>query len=367
MTRGCAGTAALLLIMATRTARADGDLPSTGGGSAPTTPPAPSEAALVAPCGSAAHPGVVLRASGLDGALESKIGEQLRAALAGRGFELCAPNRADGAVAELDVSSGGASGVSLSLSVRDQVTDKRVARDLDLRGIPEDGRALVIAEAADELLRASWAELLVPDAPRPKREVPSEITRTLPALHEADDRSSAPTANNRAPLVEIGVDAAIEHYGSGHTQIGPELAAAVFPFPRLGAVARLGIRSAASSDTAAGSVDPSAIAGAFGVIAAVLPREGRLGLDGGAELFVTRVHYEATALPGAHAQSDSGTATHASVVARGWAVVAKPLRATVGISLGAPIHTVRAVAGATTIAAVSGVLLGGTLGLGGAW
>ena len=372
MRRGCAGTAAFLLIMATRMARADGDLPATGGGSAPTTPPAtsstpaPSQPAVVAPCGSPAHPGVVLRASGLDGALESKIAEQLRAALAGRGFELCAPSRADGAVAELDVS-GGASGVSLSLSVRDQVTDKRVARDLDLHGIPEDGRALVIAEAADELLRASWAELLVPDAPRPKRDVPSEITRTLPALHDAGDRSTAPVASERAPIVEIGVGAAFEHYGSGHTQLGPELAAGVFPFPRLGAVARLGIRSAASSDSAAGSVDPSAIAGAFGIMAAVLPREGRVGLDGGAELFVTRVHYEATALPGAHAQSDSGTALHASVVARGWAVVARPLRATLGLSLGAPIHTVRAVADATTIAAVSGVLLGGTLGLGGAW
>ena len=57
----------------------------------------------------------------------------------------------------------------------------------------------------------------------------------------------------------------------------------------------------------------------------------------------------------------------AFVVARGWAVVARPLRATLGLSLGAPIHTVRAVANETTIASVSGVLLGATLGLGGAW
>jgi hypothetical protein len=171
----------------------------------------------------------------------------------------------------------------------------------------------------------------------------------------------------RAPIVELGVAASVEHYGSGHTQLGPEISAGVFPLPRLGAVARLGIRSAAQAESASGSVDPSGVAGALAVLVAALPREGRVGLDGGAELFVTRVHYEATALPGAQAHSDSGTAVHASAVARGWAVVARPLRATLGLSLGAPIHTVRAVASDTTIASVSGVLLGATLGLGGAW
>ena len=367
MKRGCAGTVAMLVLVAARAARADGDLPAPGAATTQTgSPAAPS-------CGGAGHPGIVLRASGLDGDLEAKITGQLRAALAGRGFELCPADRSSGAVAELDVSNGGGGGggggqgVSLSLSVRDQVTDKRVSREIDLRGIPDDGRALVIAEAADELLRASWAELLVADAPRPRRDVPAEVTRTLPALQGDAERPSHPAPADRAPIVELGVDAAIEHYGSGHTQLGPEISAGVFPLSRLGAVARLGIRSASSADSASGSVDPSAIAGAFGVLVAAFPREGRLGLDGGAELFVTRVHYEATALPGAHAQSNSGTAVHAAVVTRGWAVVARPLRATIGLSLGAPVHTVRAVANDVTIASVSGVLIGATLGLGGAW
>jgi hypothetical protein len=344
MKSGGAVSLGLLLLVAPRVARADG-----------------------APCGGPGHPGIVLRGSGLDGVLEAKITSQLRAALAGRGFELCAAERADGAVAELDVSNGGGTGVSLSLSVRDEVTDKRVSRELDLRGIPDDGRALVIAEAADELLRASWAELLVPDAPRPKRDVPPEVTRTLPALQGDIDQPPLPATAPHAPVVELGLDAAFEHYGSGHTQVGPELSAGLFPFSRIGAVARLGIRSAASAASTSGTVDPSAVAGGLGWFVAALPREGSVGLEGGAELFVTHVHYAATAFPGARAQSESGTAVHASVVARGWAVIARPLRATAGLALGAPIHTVRAVANDTTIAAVSGVLLGATLGLGGAW
>jgi hypothetical protein len=306
---------------------------------------------------------VVLRADGIDEDLRAHVVEQLRVALAGRSLELCASDGDGGAVAELDVSNGGAAGVALSLSVRDQVTEKRVSREIDLRGIPADGRALAIAQAADELLRASWAELLVGDAPKPKREVPPEIRRALPAL----EIGPSPTLPAQAPLVELGVAAGVEHYGSGHTQLGPELSAGIFPFARVGAVARIGIRSAARAEAASGSVDPSGVAGALAVLVAALPREGRLGIDAGAELFVTRIHYEATALAGAQAQSESGTAIHASAVARGWAILARPLRATVGLALGAPIHTVRAVATDTTIASVSGVLIGANLGLGAVW
>lgn len=344
MKRGWASAVATILLSAARGAQAADD--------------------PVASCGGPGHPGIVLRTAGIDGALDAKIAEQLAVALAGRDFGLCSPENAEGAVAELDIGNGGAAGVSLSLSVRDQVTDKRVSRDIDLRRIPEDGRALVIAEAADELLRASWAELLVVDAPRPRRDVPPEVTRTLPAMQA---EMPPPPPMRRAPLVELEVAGAFEHYGSGHTQLGPDISAGVFPLARMGAVARLGIRSAARADSASGSVDPSGIAGALAVLFAALPREGMIGFDAGAELFVTRVHYEATALPGAQARSDAGTAVHASAVGRGWAVVARPLRATLGVALGAPLHTVRAVASGDTIASVSGVLLGANLGLGAAW
>jgi hypothetical protein len=361
--RRCAVIAVLLVFWARDATAADDP-------AAPRAAPAPAPAAVspAAPvaCGRPGHPGIVLRATGIGGELESKIVEQLKAALAGRSFDLCAPDETAGAVAELDISRGSASGVALSLSVRDEVTDKRISREIDLRGMPEDGRALVIAEAADELLRASWAELLVADAPKPKREVPAEITRALPALEPAP-APAPPTVAYRAPLWELGVAAAIEHYGSGHTQLGPDLSVGVFPLERVGAVARVGIRSAARAENAAGAVDPTGVAGALALLVAALPREGSVGVDGGAELFVTSVHYEATALPGSHARSDTGTAVHASAVAHGWAVLTRPLRATLAVSLGAPLHTVRAATGDGTIASVSGLLLGATLGLGAAW
>jgi hypothetical protein len=43
------------------------------------------------------------------------------------------------------------------------------------------------------------------------------------------------------------------------------------------------------------------------------------------------------------------------------------LRATVGLDLGAPIHTVRALAAESTVASIGGVLFGARVGIGGVW
>jgi hypothetical protein len=65
------------------------------------------------------------------------------------------------------------------------VTDKRVQRTLDLAGLPEDGFPLAVAASADELLRASWAELVLNDAPARAVPVPEPVERALaPTLHE---------------------------------------------------------------------------------------------------------------------------------------------------------------------------------------
>lgn len=61
----------------------------------------------------------------------------------------------------------------LALEVEDAVTVKKVVRNLDLQEIPEDSRALAIAIHIEELLRASWAEVLLQrQAPGEKRAPP---------------------------------------------------------------------------------------------------------------------------------------------------------------------------------------------------
>lgn len=65
----------------------------------------------------------------------------------------------------------------VALEVDDRLTNKRLARDVDLSSLPPDGHTLALAQAGDELLRASWAELSLgtPKEPPPPKtpEVPS--------------------------------------------------------------------------------------------------------------------------------------------------------------------------------------------------
>lgn len=67
--------------------------------------------------------------------------------------------RSEPALAVVRVEFRPGTAVSVSVDVRDAVTDKRIGRDLELESVPEDGRSLMIAATADELLDASWAEI----------------------------------------------------------------------------------------------------------------------------------------------------------------------------------------------------------------
>ncbi len=83
--------------------------------------------------------------------------------------------------------------VALTVEVHDAVTAKRVSRDVALEGVPRDGQPLTVALEADELLRASWAELELRTAPPPAVPAPPEVTRIV---HEA---LPVPAPGERAP------------------------------------------------------------------------------------------------------------------------------------------------------------------------
>ena len=88
--------------------------------------------------------------------------------LAGQGIAGCPedvhPSGAPLASLTIEIPSDDAGTATVEIEVRDAVTKKRVRRDLELSRIPEDGRAPAIAIEADELLRASWAEIALDTA-----------------------------------------------------------------------------------------------------------------------------------------------------------------------------------------------------------
>ncbi len=124
---------------------------------------------------------IVLTEDGLDPALFAEVRTDLATELAHRGIDVCAPDATTREPAALATLSSTDSTVVVELN--DRLTHKRVGRDLTLSRLPANGRALAIAIAIDELLRASWAELTL------RREEPGEASEpSVPRTSHFFDR-----------------------------------------------------------------------------------------------------------------------------------------------------------------------------------
>jgi hypothetical protein len=111
----------------------------------------------------------------VDPAFAGEIHTDLAAELGPRGLALCSAGSTTREAAALVQVSMSQSVVVIGLD--DHLTHKRVARDLALSTLPENGRALATAIAIDELLRASWAELTLQRETQAPREPPDEPVR----------------------------------------------------------------------------------------------------------------------------------------------------------------------------------------------
>ena len=310
-----------------------------------------------AACGRGGRPWVGVNASEeLARGLGSFV-ELLRAELASRGIDLCSsgdPERQP-PLAAIEVSSG-PDAVTLGVEVRDAVTAKHVSRDVALGDVPADSRPLMIAVAADELLRASWAELALRTAAPPARPVPIEVTRSVTDALE-------PPASPSSPRVLLGVDATLQHFGSGTTLYGADLRFAAWLTPRLTAGLRLGLRSGAAVAATDGDVQPSAwIAGAAAVVT-ITPPAYRWGIDAIGRFDVEHVSFVPTPRNAATGWSRSDYALLACLGPQAWLRVASTLR--IGAELAAilPLRPVDATDASIRVAGLSGAGWSADIGL----
>jgi hypothetical protein len=284
--------------------------------------------------------------------------EQLHTALALRRIELCDASIAttSTAVAEIALRSGDAGRVTIV--ALDAVTEKRVERDVDLSALPPDSRALALAASADELLRASWAELLLVHARALARPAPKEVREAV-----------APAAPPQAEpeRFEIGAGLSAEHYTGGYTALGPDVLVTVLPWERLGIEARFGFRSAFALGAPDGSVGATALVASLGARAALLPRAERFGVDLVLRGVLTHASFTATATGTVAASDGSGLAISGVGSAVTWMALVPRVRLFLEAGLGAPFQSVRAIDQGRPVAALSGLLAAGSLGLGGAW
>lgn len=166
-------------------------------------------------CGQSTRPYVELafEENGWDPKLQQSIRADLAAGLRTRGLLVCPPGQrgSEPPLASVQLSAASVSRVSVEIEVHDALTNKYVLREVDTRSLPGDARGLALATAAEELLRASWAELALEDARPPAREPPIEVVRAVhivPAPRRADN--------------VLGLRVAGEHHSGGQTMLGPE-------------------------------------------------------------------------------------------------------------------------------------------------
>jgi hypothetical protein len=324
-------------------------------------------------CGDPSRPWILVDfgVEPLRGIAASDVTAQLRAGLSKRGIDVCAgtapasrpedtftaPGRA-APMATLVFSPIDKDGVALSLQVSDAITAKRVLREIDLRTTPPDGRALVVAVEADELLRATWAELAMKDAPATRTEVPPSVRRAV-----ASSMTGASPGLSASSRGAIGIRGELERFTGGLTFFGGDVRTEYWFTSRWGATLSIGYRAASTVNSSLGEVSTDALHGGFGGLFAITPRDRHFGLDVVVSVDAFAMYFDPRAGPGAVATRASDWAVTAAAALAGWVVLASPVRAGWEAGAALPLRAVEATSSGGAVESTGGVGLRGAVDL----
>lgn len=303
---------------------------------------------------------VQLRADGWTAAQRQRVRLNLEHTFAAQGIDACfeakRPAEAkSSALATLNIHIGPESRASVEIEVRDSVTHKRVARDVDLRPIPEDGRELAVAIEADELLRASWAELAL-DTER------ARLAKPKPQVVESVRQVLAPSRVRSSST--LGARVAGEHYpGAATTLLGADALGSVALTPRTALELAVGMRTSPAFTAPHGTVRALAL-GASARLLFRIAGSDSASLDGAAGCSGSWLQFRAepTAPAAGSPYTDLLVVARAGVVGR--LALGRVLELSAGLGVGEAVRGVQATDAGQVIAGATGFELGATLGLG---
>ena len=311
------------------------------------------------PCGARGEPVVRVAAAPFGAAFRAALATQLAVGLKARHIELCAGEdspRSDQVAAELAFS--GSPAAAVTVAVRDDVTGKLVVRDVDLGSVPVDARPLTLALAVDELLRASWAELTLADAPPPTRPVPREIADVV----GAGRAGTPPPAAVERGRWQLGAALAAERFGGGSGQAGVDVAGRVSLRERLGLEGTIGLRRERPVNAPDGVVRGTAVEAALDADVVLDPRAGRWALDLLAGARLVRVGVTGDPRVGARGGDASATALYLGAGLRAGVRLTRAFGLALTGTFGVPLRPVDILDGAAHVAGLSGPLLSFALG-----
>ncbi len=252
-------------------------------------------AQVVAECG-AAKPWVEV-VNRTPPALATAVLSELRAGLSPSSIDVCEPAASSKAEPLAQVTIEAVAATRYRLEVTDSVTRKRVSRELGLEQLPADGRALALAVAAEELLRASWAELALRGPHSAQTAPPPEVQAIVQA------EQSRATERFKA----LGARLAFEHYLGGQTHYGADLFVTLPVGPLAALLLGVGARRALTAQAPHGSIGANGYCAELGVSLAFLERPNS-ELSALVSSRALRLTFQPAAGSGATAAEDSGLA-----------------------------------------------------------
>jgi hypothetical protein len=278
------------------------------------------------------------------------------------------PREPTAALAILSLEGGCDASAPITVVIDDAATDKSVRRIVDLGDLPREARARALSLAAAELLRASWAELVLPGAPPPRAPVPPLIRAVAAARVARPSRPplaapSPPSLDRPRPRFDAMIEGRL-FFGTGLGMVGGRLGASI-PLPSA-PLLRLRFDAGAAHG---GAVDPLGevnlwlASGALGLRVGV--GAASAWIEAGPRLELGAGFAEGRARPGFVEHRGATLVAMASMTATGGLRLGAHVACSLELELGPVLRGFTATADARTPAAVGGLL--GTTRLGLAW
>lgn len=292
-----------------------------------------------------------------DLAIAENLAGHLAAELRIRGIDLCArppAPRPPIARVRLHVEHTAPGPVQATIQIEDAITNKRLERTIDLTSIPVDGRPLAVASSTDELLRASWVELAVTDAPAPAMAPPAAVLRAV-----AD--SEAPRPGQPPPRVEAGLDVDASALFGHRDAAGGALTARGWFLPRVAGWLEAGGDLGLARSSVHGSVHADDLFVTAGGALAIVPRDRERGLDVEAGVSLLRVSIGSVATEQAIATSAVDWAALVRAGAQAW-LRTGAIRWTVGLSGLVVMRAARGLDSGRDVTSIEGAGLEASLG-----
>jgi hypothetical protein len=301
---------------------------------------------------------IELRAAAWSSGARDRVLDDLRRTLAGQGIDACvSPDwPAADPLATLAIDLPTDAPARAEIEVRDAVTQKRVRREVDLAGIPPDGREVAIAIEADELLRASWAEIAL-DTPRARKaqvrpQVAGSVGQVLaPARIDAAGALGARTAFERT----FG--------GAGVTLFGGDVLARLRLRHRLLLELAGGMRVSPAEAAPHGRVRGLEAGGEAALLVRVAGTASGPAVEAGLAISASWLRWTGEPLPGDQGSSTAGMWVVARARAVGRMPLGRALHLIAAVDLGESVRGVEATDAGQVIAAARGLVLAASLGV----